>query len=610
MNPAKNPVLAAATLTDSPELMALPQRQKVVLVMDLVESVRLMAANELAVVDHWRGFVRHATTNVLPKHQGRMVKSLGDGIMVEFESPRNATNAAVQLHRYFDTANAALPPDQQLYLRAGLNTAQVYIDDIDIYGSGVNLAARVASLAGPGETMVTAEVRDGLTDGLDAKVEDMGECYLKHVAEPVRTFRVGEAGPTPILTSPSEDEALVKPTLAIIPFTSRTSDTSLFSVGDLIADSVIAKLNQSTELRIISRLSSAVFAGRIYSINEIKTNLGANYVLSGNYWLAESGAASKLLLTVELADTKSGDVVWSDRFNTHVGDLLQSESESVQRIAQATHGAVLNREVKKTDFASLPTLAAYSLQLVGVSMMHRSSNHEFERGQQLLSTLVDRHRKMAQAHAWLAKWHVLRVVRGSSPEPERDTALALKACEIALDACPTNGMALAIRGYALTQLVCDPTRAKECLDLAISHAPNEALAWLYLSVWSTHWDDAREAVTYALRAKALSPLDPHTYFLETILANAYAFSRQSDLAIDTANRALRLDKNHAPTLRALILAQVESGREIDARITCQQLLRITPNLSITGYQQMGNGHSPARKRVAHALRLSGVPEFS
>ena len=187
-------------LTDDALAFDLPRRQKVVLVMDLVESVRLMAANETAVVQRWHGFVQHARGHVLPRHHGRHVKSLGDGLLAEFDSASEAVGAAHELHHFFDDTNAALPPEQRFHLRAGLNAAQIYIDSVDVYGAGVNLAARVASLAGPGETIVTSQVRDDLTDGLDGELRDMGECYLKHVPEPVRVWRVGDASAQPLLT--------------------------------------------------------------------------------------------------------------------------------------------------------------------------------------------------------------------------------------------------------------------------------------------------------------------------------------------------------------------------------------------------------------------------
>ena len=165
----------------APPSATLPRLQdKVVLVVDLVESVRLMAANEAEVVGHWHRFMQHAQHSVLPHRQGRLVKSLGDGLLAEFSRAADAVAAAFDLHRFFDDVNADRPADRRLLLRAGLHSSHLYVDSLDVYGHGVNLAARVATLAGPGETVVTANVRDAVVDGVDGELEDMGESYLKH----------------------------------------------------------------------------------------------------------------------------------------------------------------------------------------------------------------------------------------------------------------------------------------------------------------------------------------------------------------------------------------------------------------------------------------------
>jgi len=576
--------------------------------MDLVESVRLMAANELAVVDQWRGFVHHAESTVLPQHGGRLVKSLGDGIMAEFESPREGTAAALRLHQYFDSINAVSPPEQRLFMRAGLNVTHVYIDEHDIYGSGVNLAARVTSLAGPGETMATAALRDELADGLDAEIEDMGSCYLKHVAQPLRVYRVGPSSHQALLVPEIDYATPLQPTIAVIPFEARSNEAEYLSVGDLIAEAVIARLGQTAALRVISRFSALAFRGRGASNSELESRLGANYVLTGSYLPIGGRATGKLIVSVQLVDVKSDQLAWADRFQTDVADLLHADCETSDRIARAAHLAILNGEVQKARLQPLPTLAAYSLQLSGVSLMHRSTHREFQRSLEALGELLTRHRKLPDAHAWVAKWHVLNVIRGSSRAPATDAAIALDECDRALDIAPNHALAHAVKGYALAQLRDDGVAARECIDEAIALNPNEMHAWLYRSVWSTHWGLTHDAVAEAQQARNLSPLDPHAYFINTILSNAYAFDKQYDRAITTARRSLKQDRHHAPTLRALLLAQVESGRLAEARQTCAELLKLTPDLTVDAYKNMGNRESPARQRVIAAMRAVCVRE--
>lgn len=586
----------------------LPLRQKVVLVMDLVESVRLMAANEAAVVQRWHAFVQHARAHVLPAHHGRHVKSLGDGLLAEFDSAPEAVQAASELHHYFQDINSTLAPERQFHLRAGLNAAQVYVDSIDIYGAGVNLAARVAGLSGPGETTVTAEVRDLLTDGLDGEIHDMGECYLKHVPEPIRVWRVGAAGPQPQLTPAAQQGGALLPGIAVIPFTARSNDPGHYAVGELIADAVISLLSRSRHLRVISRLSCTAFRQRDATLDEVARRLGAQFVLSGSYVVVGEAGGGKLVISSELSDARTGRVVWTERFNAEVGDLLQAESECAHRIALAASTAILNAETDKARVQPVATLSAYSLQLSAINLMHRSHVPDFEKGRELLLALAERHPRASEVRAWLAKWHVLRVIRGISGQPAEDARRAMDACREALELAPDNPLALAVRGYTLSQVMGDQEGAERDIDQALALAPNEAHAWLYRSVWNSHVDRQSEAVECALKARSLSPLDPHAYFLQTVLAGAYAINRQYELAIESANTALRLDAMHPPTLRALLLSQWETDDIKGAKATLGKLIESSPRLTVSSYMGMGNTQSPARQRMVVALRSLGAPE--
>ena len=596
-------------LTDDALAFDLPRRQKVVLVMDLVESVRLMAAHEAAVVQRWHGFVQHARAHVLPRHHGRHVKSLGDGLLAEFDSAPEAVGAAQELHHFFDDSNAALPADQRFHLRAGLNAAQIYIDSVDVYGAGVNLAARVASLAGPGETIVTTQVRDELTDGLDGELRDMGECYLKHVPEPVRVWRVGDAGAQPLLTPAADQPGTLLPGIAVIPFAARSNAPEHFAVGELVADAVISLLGRSQHLRVISRLSCSAFRQRDAALGEVSQRLGAQFVLSGSYVVFGSAGGGKLLITAELCDARSGRLVWTERFNAEVGDLLRAESECAHRMALAASSAILNAETDKARVQPVATLSAYSLQLSAINLMHRSPVADFEKGRELLLALGERQPRASEVRAWLAKWHVLRVIRGISANPAEDARHAMDACRQALDLAPENPLALAVRGYALSQVMGDQEEAQRDIERALELAPNEVHAWLYDSVLLGHSHQSRDAVESALKARALSPVDPHAYFISTVLASAYAIDRQYAKAIEVAFLSLRLDSAHPPTLRALMLSQWESGDVEGARVTLRKLNEVAPSLSVDSYVRMGNSASPGRQRVIAVLRAMGTPEI-
>lgn len=582
-----------------------PMRHKTVLVIDLVESVRLMAANEAQVVALWRGFVQFATTEVLPARGGRLVKSLGDGLLAEFEHPSQAVRAALAMHRHFDTANRSLPAAQQLYLRAGINATQLYVDDVDVYGHGVNLAARVADLAAPGETVVTASVYDAIVVGVDADVQDRGESYLKHWPEPVRTWAVSpvnERTPVVRLPTPAESASDFRPGVAVVPFETRSHAAEQFVIGELIADGVITQLSRSQDLRVISRLSTSAFRGRGNTPSEIGQRLEASYTLSGSY----VSFGDKVVITAELSDNRRDEVVWAERLSGDTLDLLQAESELITRLSEATANAVLHHLVQRTLVQPVPQLESNALMLGGITLMHRSTPRDLQRSHELLEAVVDRHKRVATPWAWLAKWHIMQVVQGLAPEPARAFREAIGVADRALDLEPNSTLAMAIKGHALCHLGEDVEGARRLLVDSTDVNPNDAMAWLYRSVWSTMWGQGSDSVVEAETALHLSPLDPQKYYFEMMLANCYLSMGVNDRAVEQCEASLRKNRYHLPTLRALLIAQFELGNVIAAKETLRTILTLQPDLTLERYLAAGR-QSRLRQRGAKVLEALGLP---
>jgi class 3 adenylate cyclase len=581
-----------------------PMRHKTVLVIDLVESVRLMAANEAQVVGLWRGFVQFATTEVLPARGGRLVKSLGDGLLAEFEHPAQAVRAALQLHRHFDEANRSLPAAQQLYLRAGINATQLYVDEVDVYGHGVNLAARVADLAAPGETVVTASVYDAIVVGVDADVQDRGESYLKHWPEPVRTWAVStvnEHTPVVRLPTPAESASDFRPGVAVVPFETRTHAAEQFVIGEMIADGVITQLSRSQDLRVISRLSTSAFRGRGSTPSEIGLRLEASYTLSGSY----VNFGDKVVITAELSDNRRNEVIWAERLSGDTLDLLQAESELITRLSEATANAVLHHLVQRTLVQPVPQLESNALMLGGITLMHRSTPRDLQRSHELLEAVVDRHKRVATPWAWLAKWHIMQVVQGLTPEPARAFREAIGVADRALDLEPNSSLAMAIKGHAMCHLGEDVTTSRRLLLDATQSNPSDTMAWLYSSVWSTMWGTPEDSIHEAENALKLSPLDPQRYYFEVILSTCLAASGDWARAAELARSSLQKNSYHLPTIRTLLIAEYESGDIQGARATFQRMMAMQPDLTVQRYLSAG-GQSPLRQRVARAMTALGM----
>jgi TolB-like protein len=473
-----------------------------------------------------------------------------------------------------------------------------------VYGRGVNLATRLAGLAGPDEIVISARVHDQITPVLDADVEDLGECHLKHVRQPVRAYRVGPPGPRPVIQPGFVLEAL-RPTLAVIPFTTHEAAPEHEVVGEVLAEEIIREISSSPDLNVISRLSTTAFRGRQVTLAELNAHLNADYVLSGVY----SVDGSRVRLDAELAEAQSAHIVWSRRYADQLAGILGGERELIGRVVADACSAIISYELRRARTQALPTLKSYTLLMAAITLMHRLSPHDFREARKLLQTLIERATRQSIAHAWLADWHVLRVQQGWSDDPGRDAQLALQCTRQALDNDPKCSLALAIDGFVHTNLLKRFDIAEERYDLAIQTNPNDSLAWLLKGTMHAFMGNGATAVNCTQRALKLTPLDPHRYFYDSLAATACNAAHQYEDGLMLAQRSLRANRTHTSTLRSLAVAQWELGLEEDARKTVQELRRLEPTLTVASYLE----RTPAApystgKEWSNALRKAGLPD--
>jgi class 3 adenylate cyclase/TolB-like protein len=576
---------------------------RTVLVVDVAESVRLMEEGEEDMVSRWRAFVRDVTAIVLPPLGGRLVKSLGDGMLVDFFHVPDAVKAAFRIQGACIQGNRGVAPGRQMLLRMGMQVGELITDEHDVYGRGVNLAARLASLAGPGEIVISAGVRDQLTPVLDADIEDLGECYLKHIKNPVRAYRMGPPGPRPVI-DPADFAPDLRPTIAVIPFACRGADSEQV-LGEVLADEIISALSQSSELNVISRLSTTVFRGRETTLDEIGAHLHASYVQSGAYRVT----GDQLVLTVELAETKSGRVVWGRELRGRVSGVLSGTSELVNRAVHEIANAVITRELERAQTHPLPTLDGCTLLIGAISLMHRLSLVDFDRAREMLEALIDRVPRQAVPRAWLAKWHVLRVQQGWAEDTKAEAQRALECTRRALDADPRCSLALDVDGFVHTNLLRRLDVGLERYEAAIRVNPNDPLAWLLKGTLHAFRGESDIAVKDTRRALRLSPLDPHRYFYESLAATAELSGGNYERAIELARRSLRTNRTHTSTLRALAISQWQLGRAEEARKTVAELMRLDPKFTIGRYLDSNPSGAYATGAIwSSALRSAGVPE--
>ena len=577
---------------------------RTVLMVDIKDSVRLMEEDEIDTVQRWLRLVTHVEHAVLPAHGGRLVKSQGDGMLLEFQSVRPALQAAFVIQHAANEANAGIAPGRQIHLKMGAQVGELISDERDVYGHGVNLAARLTALAGPGEIVVSTEVRDQLTPALDADIEDLGERRLKNVQQPVRAFRAWPPGRSARRAVAPRARMGDRPSIAVLPFRNLSGDTQHDILGDVIADDVIGHLSRVAELAVISRLSTTPFRDRAYEPGNVAEVLGVRYLLTGK--MQFSGA--RLRLTAELVEAEGGRVVWTDRFDGSIANIFELQDELSLSIAKRIVPFVRELELKRASSHHPDNLTAYERMLQAIDLLHHGSREDLERAKVMLEAAIQSDPSFVGPYAWLARLYVLRVGQGWSPDTARDAIDARRFADSALENDSSDSWALSVSGLVAGYLNKDLEMGISYFDKALVVNPSAASAW----VWSTSahaWlGQGTEAVKRSHRAIELSPFDPHMYIFTSIAGTAYAVAGEYDKAIEYCRRSLRQNRMFASTHRILTIALGLSGRLDEARLAGADLLAIEPALTVSGFRNRYPGNTSAHiDQFCSALTTAGIP---
>ena len=583
---------------------ALGRATRAVLFVDVVDSVRLMAADEVGTIGRWLQFLTIVESEILPDCSGHLVKSLGDGLLLAFPDVGPASTAAFRLLEESAKLNRTISKDQQIHIRMAVEFGEVVVSDHDIFGNSVNRAARLmTALARPNEVVITAKARDRLTPHLDADIEDLGDCFLKGIEVPVRAFRIlPPQGLKP--NTIARRRTRIQPAIAVIPPAARISPPEHDVLGEVIADEIIKILSRSQLLDVISRLSTSAFRSRALSVSEIGDYLDASYLLSGAYRVQNS----RVILDIELSDVRSERILWTERFQGRVEDLLTNDADFFDDVVSHVHDMIASHELARSRTHRLATLESYSLLLTAITLMHRRSELGFHAAREMLELVIGREAHQPDPKAWLANWHVLRIQQGLSTDIARDTAEALNCTAAALDQDPNNPLALTIDGLVHTHMTDRHDLAELRYKQATMHNPSSALSWLLKGTHHAFTGNGAVAVRDTQRALSLSPLDPNGYYFHSLCASAYLADGNNDMALHHARISHKANKNHTSTLRAKAMAEWRLGKVHEARATRDELLLLEPGLTVSGWKK----RSPAAtydfgRGMARTLLEIGVP---
>lgn len=580
----------------------LNEATKVIAVADVVESVRLMEQDEEAFIRRWQGFLGFVTQHV-PRHAGRLHKSLGDGLMLEFSDPEGCILAARAMQEWFAASNRALGPEAHVHLRIGAHVARFVVDAYDIYGNDVNLAARIASLAGPGEIVISAALRNQLGHVLRAQVEDLGTCHLKHVRVPVHAFRIGQAGRAPVVPAAADPQAW-RPLLAILPFDVHGHEQDGPACGETVGDDIVTALTRAGHVHIVSRLSTQQQAVRLRAV---RNGLGPAYVLAGH--VRCQGTRAEVF--AELSDSRTGHVAWAQGFEGS-GDALRMtraadgqaagpvRTKLAPEIAAAVQAAIVAHEAARADVRGLPALEGATLLLAAVASMHRLGHTDLERAQAMLEHLAERWPRHPEPHAWLSHLHLLRWQQEGAAE---SAAQARAEAAEALHGQPGSALGRSMAGRIAAHLDMDLRAADDHYAQVLAADPHHALALLFRAEAKALDGDSEAAQGLAERAAAALPLSPLNFLLDLVRAQAALLGGDPQQAVVLARDALERSPACAMGHMTLAAAQIACGASDEAQAIVDRLVQ-------RGFDVPGSlGRMPPgglRTRVMQALMQVGI----
>jgi class 3 adenylate cyclase/TolB-like protein len=574
---------------------------------DVVEFVRLAELDELGTIRRVKGFLELLVSTAIPRHGGKVLEVRGDGVLMRFDSAVAAVHCGFAIHEAAAQEGVKADSPHPLQMRIGIHLAEVWVDDLTVYGMAVNLTSRIASLAGPGETVITESVRDSIVIGLDADVNDLGECFLKHVESPVRAYRLLEPQPHAVLDLParaSSAEVLGRAKICVIPFDPNPADADPLAVGDLIAQGLIHAVSRIATLDVVAWLTSKGFRGRRLSVGDLGAALGADWLVCGTFRMA----GDRLLVQAELIRVSSGLVECSERAADQIDDLLLPQSMIAAQFASAFSRHIAGIEARRVVLHPLPTLHSHSLLMGAIGLMHRSSPREFSRSREALEHLIERHPRMHAVRPWLAKWYVMRNTRGLSDDPADDASRAIDHTSRALDAVPEDTFSLAVQGFVEFHIRRNVDQAALLLGRACEANPNDALAATFYAAVLAAVGNTQAACACAERAHMLSPYDPLRAYMLLISASCALYADDYARAAALAQASIRESAAHAAVWRTLIVALVGCGRVEDARLACAQLMSLEPTLTLRRYKARVALPERLARMATEALRVAGVPE--
>jgi adenylate cyclase len=557
------------------------RRLAAIVLLDVVGYSRLMGADESGTLAALKAHRRELIDPKIAEYDGRIVKTTGDGLLLEFSSVVDAVRCAVDVQRGMAERNAEVPAESRIQLRIGINVGDVISDGNDIYGDGVNVAARLEALAEPGGIFVSHNVYDQVRDKLSFRFEDLGEHTVKNIARPIRIHRIDLDGDgAAAIARPASSRTSTKasdfdrPTLAVLPFTNMSGDPEQEYFADGISEDIITGLSRLRWFFVIARNSSFTYKGKAVDVKRVARELGVRYVLEGS--VRKGG--DRVRITAQLIDASTGNHLWADRYDGDLTDVFALQDEITTKVVAAIEPKLLEAEGIRSQSRSPEDLGAWDMLIRANSLFWRLTTAEDEAAIVILQRAVERYPDYAPVHSMLA---FMLLVSGyvdcnvMEPQVKQAAPFAARAAELD-DSDPWAHLALGLLAFFMRRT----DEAVEEFQHALDLNPNFAAAHGYLG-WALAFDGRTDqAIAHLELAIRMSPHDPQNAIFNTGIAVVHYLSGRFTEAVSFGRKALQQRSGFTASNRICIASLAQAGQIDEARAALAHLKALHPELSI------------------------------
>jgi TolB-like protein/class 3 adenylate cyclase len=595
-------------MPDAPGHPNVSRKLAAILAADIAGYSALMSANEDATVRDLKGH-QAVILPMVGQHGGRVIDTAGDGILAEFSSVLNAVKCAVAIQKTMADRNSSVDPERRMQFRIGVNQGDVLVDEARLYGDGINVAARLESIAEPGNICVSGKVHEEVRDRVDLSFEDMGEQILKNITRPVRAYRlVLDDRATTIPHSLRRDTPPLpdRPSIAVLPFSIFSNEPEQEHFGDGVVEDIITALSHFRWLFVIARNSSFTYKGRAVDVKQVGRELGVRYVLEGS--VRKSGHRVRII--AQLIDATSGAHLSADRFDGELEDIFALQEQVAAGVAGIIAPRLERAEMERVKRKRIESLDAYGYFMRASACTRENTNEANDEALQLLNKAIEIDPNFASAYG-LATWCYCfrRSFLPWDENREQEVGKAHRLIARAVELGKDDAFALCCAGFARGYILGDLEHAVPLLDRSLALNPNLARAWSF-SGWVRIWAGQPDiAIEHIARAMRLSPFDPMLGGMQTAMARAHFSAERYAEASAWAEKALREHPNNTDAFRILAASSALNGQTEKARDAMARFLQIAPGRRLSHLAKSRPPYRPDDSaRMIEGLRRAGHPE--